>query len=143
LPPGAGRPAISDDFGDVFGFQLAVIGDDGFSYAELEAYAKDIKKELSIVEDVARVDLWGVQQKVVYLDVSETQLSQLGLTEASLTSTLERQNGNCQGNCRLDGLTHAAFSNVAGLSLSSDLSGFKYTSSTGSQLRVSRLQRSG
>ena len=51
--------------------------------------------------------------------------------------------GNCQGNCRLDGLTHAAFSNVSGLSLSSDLSGFKYSSSTGSQLRVSRLKRSG
>jgi len=53
------------------------------------------------------------------------------------------QGGNCQGNCRLDGLTHAAFSNVSGLSLSSDLSGFKYSSSTGSQLRVSRLKRSG
>ena len=53
------------------------------------------------------------------------------------------EDGNCQGNCRLDGLTHAAFSNVSVLSLSSDLSGFKYTSSTGSQFRVSRLQRSG
>ena len=44
LPLGAGRPEISDDFGDVFGFQLAVVGD-GFSYADLEDYAKDIKKE--------------------------------------------------------------------------------------------------
>ncbi len=92
LPPGAGRPIVADDFGDVFGFQLAVIGDDGFSYAELEAYAKDIKKELSIVEGVARVDLWGVQQQVIYVDVSEAQLSQLGLTEASLTATLDQQN---------------------------------------------------
>ena len=32
LPPGTGRPDVSDDFGDVFGFQLAVTGD-GFSYA--------------------------------------------------------------------------------------------------------------
>ena len=42
LPPGVGEPIISDDFGDVFGFQLAVIGD-GYSYAQLERYAKDIK----------------------------------------------------------------------------------------------------
>ena len=35
LPPGAGRPDITDDFGDVFGFQLAVVGD-GYSDAELE-----------------------------------------------------------------------------------------------------------
>jgi hypothetical protein len=46
----------------VFGFQLAVVGD-GFSYAELEEYAKDIKKELSLVKNVARVGLWGVQNK--------------------------------------------------------------------------------
>ena len=58
FPPGVGEPVISDDFGDVFGFQLAVIGD-GYSYSQLEAYAKDIRKELSVVEGVARVDLWG------------------------------------------------------------------------------------
>ncbi len=27
LPPGVGRPDVGDDFGDVFGFQLAVTGD--------------------------------------------------------------------------------------------------------------------
>ncbi len=91
LPPGAGRPIINDDFGDVFGFQLAVVGD-GFTYAELERYAKDIRKELGVVEGVARVDLWGVQDKVIYLDVSEAQLSQLGLTDANLQLTLNRQN---------------------------------------------------
>ena len=91
LPPGAGRPEISDDFGDVFGFQLAVVGD-GFSYADLEEYAKDIKKELSLVKDVARVDLWGVQDKVIYVNVSQSQLSQLGLTDASVRATLEQQN---------------------------------------------------
>jgi multidrug efflux pump subunit AcrB len=91
LPPGAGRPDVSDDFGDVFGFQLAVTGD-GYSYAELEQYAKDIKKELSLVKGVARVDLWGVQDKVIYVDVSEAQLSALGLTDASLIATLSAQN---------------------------------------------------
>ena len=91
LPPGAGRPDVSDDYGDVFGFQLAITGD-GYSYAQLEGYAKDIKKELSVVEGVARVDLWGVQRKLVYIDISETQLSQLGLTDASIEATLLNQN---------------------------------------------------
>ncbi len=45
LPPGAGRPVITDTFGDVFGFQLAVVGD-GFSYDDLEEYAKEIKKRV-------------------------------------------------------------------------------------------------
>ena len=91
LPPGAGRPAISDDFGDVFGFQLAVVGD-GYSYADLEAYAKDIKKEISLVEGVARVDLWGVQHKVIYVNASQSQISALGLTDASVQATLTQQN---------------------------------------------------
>jgi multidrug efflux pump subunit AcrB len=91
LPPGVGRPDVSDDFGDVFGFQLAVTGD-GYNYAELEGFAKDIKKELSIVEGVARVDLWGVQNKVIYLDTSEAQLSELGLTDFDIEATLKQQN---------------------------------------------------
>ncbi len=91
LPPGAGRPDITDDFGDVFGHLLAVTGD-GYGYAELERYVKDLKKELSLVEGVARVDLWGVQDKAIYLDVSETQLSQLGMSDASLEATLNQQN---------------------------------------------------
>ncbi len=91
LPPGADRPVINDDFGDVFGFQLAVTGD-GFNYAELEEYAKDIRKELSIVKGVARVDLWGVQNKVIYIDASQAQLSQLGLTSVNLKATLQQQN---------------------------------------------------
>ena len=91
LPPGTGRPAISDDFGDVFGFQIALTTE-GFSYAELEKYAKVVKKELSLVEGVARVDLWGVQDKAIYVDVAQTQLSELGLTDANMQATLNQQN---------------------------------------------------
>ena len=91
LPPGVEEPVISDDFGDVFGFQLAVIGD-GFTAAELEDYAKKLRKELSVVEGVSRADLWGVQQRAIYLEVSETQLAQLGLSDSSIENTLRQQN---------------------------------------------------
>ena len=91
LPPGTGRPVVADDFGDVYGHMLAVTGD-GFSYAELEAYVKDLKKELSLVEGVSRVELWGAQNKVVYLDVSQTQLTQIGISDSTLEGTLQQQN---------------------------------------------------
>ena len=91
LPPGAQSPLVVDDFGDVFGLLLAITGD-GYSYAELESHAKDLRKELSLVEGVARVDLWGVQERVIYLDVQETQLTQLGLSDDSLEATLQQQN---------------------------------------------------
>ena len=75
---------------DYPGFGLSAHPGDGYGYTELERYAKDIRKELSVVEGVARVDLWGEQTKVVYLDVKQSQLSQLGITDKSVVSTLNR-----------------------------------------------------
>jgi multidrug efflux pump subunit AcrB len=91
LPPGASEPVVGDDYGYVFGFLLAVTSD-GYSYAELEKYTKALQKELSIVPGVARVDLWGAQKKRIYVDISSTQLSQLGVTIADLQRTLKLQN---------------------------------------------------
>jgi len=91
LPPGTGEPQIGDDFGYVFGFLLAMTGE-GFSYAELEKYAKNLRKELILVEGVARVDFWGIQEKRIYLDASQAQLATLGLTGETIQRTLQLQN---------------------------------------------------
>jgi len=56
LPPGTDRPVVSDDFGDVFDFQIALTGE-GFNDADLESFAKIARKELSLVKGVARADL--------------------------------------------------------------------------------------
>ena len=79
LPPGVQTPRVVDDFSFVYGFVLAMTGD-GFDYAELEDYAKALKDDLSLVGGVSRVELWGQQPKVLYLDVSEAQLAELKIT---------------------------------------------------------------
>ncbi|MDJ0950427.1 MAG: efflux RND transporter permease subunit [Alphaproteobacteria bacterium] len=91
LPPGAMKPQVSDDFSFVFGFVLAMTGD-GYSYAELEEYAKALRKELSVVPGVSRADLWGVQPKVIYLDISEPQLAELQVSSEDIIATLAAQN---------------------------------------------------
>ncbi len=91
LPPGAGEPDIGDDFGFVYGFLLALTSS-GFTDAELERYAKHLKKELSVVPGVARVALWGVRDRAVYVNISQQQLTELGLTPADLQLTLTQQN---------------------------------------------------
>ena len=91
LPPGAGPVGIGDDFGFVLGFLLAVTGD-GFSYSQLEDFAKEIRKELSVVSGVARVDLWGVRDERIWVDISQAQISELGITTESLSRTLAVQN---------------------------------------------------
>ena len=91
LPKGAGPSLVGDDFGDVYGLLLAVTGD-GYSYAQLKDYVNDLKKELSLVPGVARVALWGAQDRRIYLDASPAQLAQLGISEASLQRTVAQQN---------------------------------------------------
>lgn len=91
LPPGAGPPHIGDDFGFVYGFLMALTGD-GYTYAELEGWAEFLQKQLGIVDGVARVQLWGVQPRVVYVDLSEQQLAQLGLSSEVIEATLHQQN---------------------------------------------------
>jgi multidrug efflux pump subunit AcrB len=91
LPPGASTPQVSDDFSEVFGFVLGITGE-GFNYAELEEYAKAVRKELSLVPGVARVELWGTQDKVVYLNASQKQLTELGLTPEDALLILNQQN---------------------------------------------------
>jgi multidrug efflux pump subunit AcrB len=91
LPKGAGPSAVGDDFGDVYGLLLAVTGD-GYNYAQLKTYVNDLNKELSLVPGVARVALWGVQDRRIYLDASPAQLAQLGISESSLQRTVAQQN---------------------------------------------------
>lgn len=91
LPPGVQEPKVGDDFGDVYGFLLAIYSD-GYTDAQLENYADEIKRELSLVKGVARVELWGVQKRCIYVESSESRLHALGLTVSDLQRTLQQQN---------------------------------------------------
>ncbi len=91
LPPGVDAPRVVDDFGFVFGFLLAITGD-GFSYAELEDVAEKIQKQLYLVPNIARIDLWGAQQRVINLGISNQKLSELRLSPQTIQSLLLKQN---------------------------------------------------
>ncbi|MCK5869865.1 MAG: efflux RND transporter permease subunit, partial [Methyloprofundus sp.] len=49
---------------------------------------KQLRKELSLVAGVARVDLWGAQDQRIYLDTAENQFTSLGLTVADLQKNI-------------------------------------------------------
>lgn len=91
LPPGVGTPRVVDDFGFVFGFLLAVTGE-GFTSAELEDIAEKIQKQLYLVPNIARIDLWGTQQRVINLDISNQKVSELKISPMTIHSLLLKQN---------------------------------------------------
>jgi multidrug efflux pump subunit AcrB len=91
LPPGTSQSIVYDDFGDVFGVYIAIYGD-GFTYAELKEYVKVLRRELLLVQDVAKIVLYGVQQEVVYVEISRAKLGQLGISPEAVYGSLTGQN---------------------------------------------------
>jgi multidrug efflux pump subunit AcrB len=91
LPPGAGPSIVYDDFGDVYGVLFAVYGD-GFTYAELKDYVDILRRELLLVQDVAKITVTGAQQEVVYVEISRAKLAQLGLPPETVYRSLAGQN---------------------------------------------------
>lgn len=91
LPPGAGPSLVLDDFGDVFGIFYAITGDD-YSYAQLYEVAKMLRRELLLATDVQKVELFGVQQEVIYVEVSRDRSAQLGISPEEIHAALREQN---------------------------------------------------
>ncbi|MFI4956426.1 MAG: efflux RND transporter permease subunit [Gammaproteobacteria bacterium] len=91
LPPGVPTSIVFDAYGDVFGVLLAVTGE-GYSEEELEDYADFLRRELLTVPNVAKVSLWGVQQRQVFVEISRAKMAQLGISLDSIYATLAKQN---------------------------------------------------
>lgn len=91
LPAGASTSITKDDFGDVYGIFYAVTGD-GLSEVELGAYAELLKREISNIEDVSRVEIYGKQQECIQIRMLQDKMSSLGVVPAEVLATLSGQN---------------------------------------------------
>ncbi len=92
LPPEASTIMVNDDFGDVYGIYYAITADPGFTDAELEDYAQFIKQQLSNADDVAKVKLFGVQNRVVNVYIADEKLANAGITPLDIQEALSTQN---------------------------------------------------
>jgi multidrug efflux pump subunit AcrB len=91
LPPGVVGPFFNDEFGDVFGVIYA-LGGQGFTPAEIKTQADNLRQQLLRVPDVAKVELFGVQEEKVFVEVSQTRLAQMGLDMGAVLAQLNQQN---------------------------------------------------
>ena len=97
LPPSVrGKSMVIDDFGDVYGIFLAITGE-GYSFPELRRYAEFLRRELLLVRNVKKVELFGAQQEVVFLEISRQRLAQLGIDEEQIYSHLQARNVAADG----------------------------------------------
>jgi multidrug efflux pump subunit AcrB len=92
LPPSVrGQSMVIDDFGDVYGIFLAITGE-GYSQAELRRYADFLRRELLLAPNVKKIELFGAQQEVIFLEISRQRLAQLGINEEQIYSHLQARN---------------------------------------------------
>jgi multidrug efflux pump subunit AcrB len=91
LPQGVQGPFFNDDFGDVYGVIYALSGE-GFTPAEIKFQADRVRQTLLRVHDVAKVELFGVQDEKVFIEISQKKLAQMSLDMGAVLAQLGQQN---------------------------------------------------
>lgn len=91
LPEGVQGPFINDEFGEVFGTIVALTGD-GFEYRELEDIADELKNELLLIPDVAKVTVFGIQEERIFVEYNNARLAEFGLSPSQLQQILSARN---------------------------------------------------
>ena len=93
LPEGVSSVTVRDDFGDVFGMFYAITGD-GLSDRQLSDYAEFIKRELSGVDGVGRIDIYGKRTECINISLHEDKMANLGVAPLEVIQTLNGQNAS-------------------------------------------------
>ncbi|MBN7839041.1 efflux RND transporter permease subunit [Stenotrophomonas maltophilia] len=91
LPREIVGPFFNDEFGDTYGNIYALTGK-GFDYAVMRDYADRIQLELQRVPDVGKIDLVGLQDEKVWIELSNTRLATLGVSMQQVQQALADQN---------------------------------------------------
>ncbi len=91
LPRGVHGPFFNDEFGTTFGNIYALTGE-GFDYAVLKDYADRVQLQLQRVKDVGKVEILGLQDEKIWIELSNTRLASMGLPLQIVQKALEEQN---------------------------------------------------
>ncbi len=91
LPSGAQPSMVIDDYGDVYGVFFVIYGNE-FSYAELKSVVDDLRTELLLVEDVAKIDVLGENPEAIYVELNRERMAQMGIPSSAVVQQLRSRN---------------------------------------------------
>lgn len=87
LPSGARPPQVNDDFGDVYGIFYALTGE-GMTPHELHELAKELRRSLLATDGVGKVEIAGVQEEQIVVQVNQAQLAALRIGPDEIAAAL-------------------------------------------------------
>ena len=88
LPQGCYSPVVIDDMMDVYGIFYALTAD-GYSYGRMYEYAKYLRRELSDVEGVKRINIAGNRDEMINIIISKEQISRNGIIPTQIAMALQ------------------------------------------------------
>src|SRR5262249_13599215 len=91
LPEGVIGPFFNDEVGDTY-ISLYAVSGAGYGYPELKDIAKRARDILLRVPGVAKVDLMGLQDERIFIEVSSAALAERGLSVLDIQAALAGQN---------------------------------------------------
>ncbi|MFV0477939.1 MAG: efflux RND transporter permease subunit [Parahaliea sp.] len=91
LPQNIQGPFFNDEFGTTFGNLYALSGR-GFDYAIMKDYADRLQLALQRVDDVGKVELVGLQDEKIWVEISDTKRASLGVPMLVVQQALQSQN---------------------------------------------------
>ncbi|MDQ1333648.1 MAG: hypothetical protein QG552_598, partial [Thermodesulfobacteriota bacterium] len=91
LPRGTVGPMVNDTFGDTAVATIA-LWSDGFSMGEMYETARQIRERVNLLKGTQKVDLTGVQDERIFLEVSSARIAQLGIDPKDIGRSLREQN---------------------------------------------------
>jgi multidrug efflux pump len=91
LPSGIQGPFFNDEFGDVFGNIYALTGD-GLTYPQLKDFAERIRDELLHVPNVGKVEIFGIQDEKIHVELANAKLATLGIDQSTIIQAISQQN---------------------------------------------------
>ena len=91
LPDNVIGPRVNDEFGDVFGIIIALTGD-GFDYRDLKQVADQMRDELLLIPEAAKVEIAGALAERVFVEYDNTRLAEFGMSPLQLQSALLARN---------------------------------------------------
>jgi multidrug efflux pump len=91
LPQGLIGPNVNDEYGDVDSVLFAVHGE-GADYHQLDQVVEMFRQRLLGTSDVVKVDVFGTQDRKIFVELSQAKLANLGIPPQALFDSLAKQN---------------------------------------------------
>ncbi len=91
LPMGINGPYFDDDFGDTYGVIYAMSAK-GYKPNEVRDFTTYVRQRLLQVKDVGKVNVYGLQEEQVYVELSRKKMAQYALSPATVAQQLNQQN---------------------------------------------------